>query len=144
VARNPVTLCSGEFSKATRSGAGGGDCVEYSRKLGKVFLRDSKEEFGSADDRKIVLAEQMFDAFQADVRAGNITAARGLSVVVRGDGMYVFRDPAEVGEGTELVFDQGEVDAFVDGICKGEFDNESTHADHMAECAHREVELTIA
>ena len=140
---NKLTLCCAEFRKASRS-TGNNACVEQARKHGKVFLRDTKVEFGSVDDKIIVLAEQEFDAFQADVRAGDITTARGLYVVVRGDGMYVFRHRAEHTDGTELVFDQEELDAFVDGVRKGEFDDEGTHVAHTAACAHRDVAVSAA
>lgn len=136
-----LTLCGSEFRKASRSGSGGGNCVEYARKYGTVFLRDTKVEFGSAADGIIVLSEHDFDAFQADARAGNIAAARCLAITAREDGMFVFRNRTDDTDAIELVFDQGELDAFLDGVHKGEFDHESAQAAHTADCAHREVQL---
>lgn len=136
-----ITLCGREFRKASRSASGGTDCVEYARKCGMVFLRDTKVEFGSAADGIIALSEHNFDTFQADVREGGTTTARCLAITAREDGMFVFHNRADDADAIELVFDQGELDAFLDGVHKGEFDHESAQAAHAANCAHREIQL---
>jgi hypothetical protein len=136
-----MKLCSQAFRKATRSQSGG-ECTECARQGGKVFLRDSKVDFGSDGDNIIVLDEADFDAFQADVRAG-IAVTRGLAIIGR-DGDFVVRRQADGEDATELVFSKGEIEAFIDGVHKREFDAESTHAEHAPDCVHREVELVTA
>lgn len=129
---NSITLCRGEFRKATRSQTGGGDCVLYARKQGTVFLRDDKAIPGSPDDHILAFPEREFDAFQTGVRTGTPNT-EFLLIEALDDGMYVFRNAASPDD-AELVFDQGELDAFLDGVTKREFDADTEHVAHADSC----------
>jgi Domain of unknown function (DUF397) len=57
------------WRKASRSGNGGGSCVEVGSGLpGKVAIRDSKRR----DDGMHVVTREAFAALLADVRAGKL------------------------------------------------------------------------
>lgn len=52
-----------DFRKATRSGQNPQACVEVARGAGWVVIRDSKQVWESADDRRLVFSAEQFEAF---------------------------------------------------------------------------------
>ena len=121
----PVFVQS-EFFKARRSDGPGpnGGCVAVARKAEWVEIRDTKTQFGMDNDFRLVFTSEQFDAYLSGVREGN-NEGLALNVTLRPDGMYVFRnvDPqTDIPADTELVFNQTEIEAFYDGVCKYEFD----------------------
>ena len=123
------TFHAGEFRKATRSSPNQ-NCVRIARKLGWAVMWDDK--LSDAHTAEVALlssaellyfTDDQFDAYQARVREGRKDGFC-LSVTRRDNDLYVFRAtvPQPV-DGVELVFDQGEVDAFYAGVCNHEFDS---------------------
>lgn len=107
-----------EFRKAARSNPDR-ECVRVARGGGRVELRDDKVTFGAADDHRLVFTEAQFDAFLAGARAGD-TEGLCLAMTRRADGSSVFADAAELS--LELVFTASEVEAFLGGVARREFD----------------------
>lgn len=120
----------GDFRKATRSEPDR-SCVRVARWREWVELRDDKTVFGAGNDCRLVLAAEEFETFLAAVRLegahlflsavreGNVRGV-SLEIVRRGD-TYVFR---RSGGTQELIFTDGEVIAFVDGVVRREFDQD--------------------
>jgi hypothetical protein len=113
-----------EFRKAKSCDGPGGGCVVIARGAGWVEMRDSKTDFGATDDYRLIFTDEQFDAYLMGVRSGD-TEGLALNVTLRSDGMYVFRnvDPkTDASPDVELVFNEGEIEAFHDGVAKYEFD----------------------
>ncbi|MCM6774230.1 hypothetical protein NDR87_12180 [Nocardia sp. CDC159] len=122
------TFTAGEFRKA-RASSPNQNCVRVARKDGWTAVWDDKR----ATDRitpvtvlpageLLLFTDEQFDAYQASVRENRVEAAP-LTVTRRADGMYVFRAATtQPVPDVELVFDQDELDAFLDGVRHREFD----------------------
>ena len=104
-----------EFRKASASNPTQ-ECVRVARRSGWVELRDDKTQFGSPDDRRIVLTSAEFDRFQTGIRSGK---SNGLPtrLDLQRDGTYLLRAAA-----VTLTFTEPEVRAFIAGIRNHEFD----------------------
>ncbi len=120
----------GEFRKAARSSPNQ-NCVRIARKQGwtavwddKLRTTDTTADTPLTDSELLLLTDAQFDGYQTAVRTGkgSTTENGSLDIVRRTDGMYVFRTAAPSSTGVELVFDQGELDAFHDGVHNHEFD----------------------
>jgi hypothetical protein len=61
---NLPPLCEGDFRKSSYSDPDR-DCVHVARQGAWVAVRDSKTIFDTADDRRLVLTAEQFDAFLA-------------------------------------------------------------------------------
>lgn len=118
ITTNRHTFAETDFRKATASQPDK-DCVRVARRDNLVELRDDKTEFGAADDHRLILSAEQFDAFQTAARTGLLDRSQGLSITVRDDGNYSFRAPFH---DAPLVFTQAEVIAFLDGVARREFD----------------------
>src|SRR6266571_3882583 len=126
------TFIAGEFRKATRSSPNQ-NCVRIARKQGWTAVWDDKR----ATDRTtpatalptnelLLFTDEQFDNYQTGVRDERLSSREPspLTVTPRPDGMYVFRAAApQPAHNVELVFDQGELDAFHDGVRNHEFDH---------------------
>lgn len=126
-----------DFRKASASNPDR-QCVRVARQDEWVELRDDKTTFGAYDDLRLVFTAEEFDTFLAVVRTegvdGFLEAVRqgqfgGTCLeVVRYSETYVVRRSDGA---TELCFTKGEVVAFIDGVVRGEFDQDLG----MAVCA---------
>lgn len=102
------------------------ECVCVARRHGWVEIRDDKTVFGSPDDQRLVFTAAQFDAFQAGVRSGE-TSDLCLAMSRLCDGMYRFRSAISQpeSEAAELKLTEAEVAAFLDGVARGEFDQDT-------------------
>jgi len=126
-----------QFRKANRSKEGGDDCVEVARGRGWAVVRDDKQEFGSPADYQLRFPVAAFDDFQAKVRAAALRTAVIPAGVLEGCCIAIVRREENVNvlystieqpglpKNVELVFDDGEIVAFFDGVLKREFDLDS-------------------
>lgn len=115
------TFAEHEFRKATRSDPYK-DCVRVARRDGWVEVRDDKTAFGAPDDVRLVFPDEQFDAYLASERSGD-TSGRCIKVTRRPDGLYSFRSTVSQSSGAdELLFTEREIEAFRDGVARGEFD----------------------
>jgi hypothetical protein len=57
-----------DFRKATQSGQNPQACVEVARGAGRVAIRDSKQLWNSADDRRLAFSAEQFNACLAALR----------------------------------------------------------------------------
>lgn len=115
------TFAEHEFRKATRSDPDK-DCVRVARRNGWVEVRDDKAAFGAHDDVRLVFSDEQFDAYLAGELAAD---ANGLCIEItrRPDGLYAFRSTVPQPPGTgELLFTEREIDAFRDGVTRGQFE----------------------
>lgn len=119
------TFTENDFRKASASQPDR-ECVRVARRDGWVELRDDKTTFGTPEDTRLVLTAAQFDDFLQRVRAGETT---GLPIEMepRDDGTFVFRNAAaqRPAAPARLEFSASEVEAFLDGIRRGEFDREA-------------------
>lgn len=119
------SFAENDFRKASASQPDR-ECVMVARRDGWVELRDDKTTFGTPEDARLVLTDAQFDDFLRRVRAGEIT---GLCIEMepRDDGTFVFRIAAtqRPAAAAWLEFSVCEVEAFLDGIRRGEFDREA-------------------
>ncbi|QWF78680.1 DUF397 domain-containing protein [Amycolatopsis sp. CA-230715] len=118
---SPPRFADHEFRKAARSEPKQ-NCVRVARRDGWVEVRDDKlqgrPEYAT---RALRLTEADFDDYQMAVREGRQQVGHSLETVRRdSDGMYVFRHRDVPSIELEFTFD--EVNAFLDGVVKGEFD----------------------
>ncbi|WP_024806102.1 DUF397 domain-containing protein [Nocardia sp. BMG51109] len=119
---------AGEFRKASISSPNQ-NCVRVARKQGWTAVWDDKR----ATDRTtpatalptgelLLFTDEQFDAIQAAVRGAGTSSP--LTITPRTDGHFVFRAATpQPGGGVELIFDQGELDAFHHGVRNHEFDH---------------------
>lgn len=136
-----------DYRKATRSDNSPPDCVHCARGLGWVFVRDTKQQFGSEGDHKLGFLSGDFDAFQHAVRAANLRTALipagaldscCISIERVAKDVNIFRSTvAQPGlpAGAALVFTDTEIEAFLDGVLKGEFDADGDYIACGTECA---------
>lgn len=114
-----------EFRKASASNPDR-QCVRVARRDGWVELRDDKRAFGARDDVRLVFTETQFDEFLTGTRSGQ-TSGHCLTVIAQGDGTYTMRSTVpQSAVGEELEFTEGEIQAFLDGVARGEFDRDTT------------------
>ncbi|GAA1961732.1 DUF397 domain-containing protein [Amycolatopsis minnesotensis] len=117
---SPPRFADHEFRKATRSEPKK-ECVRVARRDGWVEVRDDKLQGSPAyATRALQLTAADFDAYQRAVREGRQVGHRLETVRRDSDGMYIFRHLDEPSIELEFTFD--EVNAFLDGVVKGEFD----------------------
>ncbi|MFE9328174.1 hypothetical protein ACIHDR_43220 [Nocardia sp. NPDC052278] len=119
---------AGEFIKATRSSPQQ-NCVRVARRDGWTAIWDDKlgneQTTGSTaipNSQMLIFTDDEFDAYQHSIRVGT-TEPCPLRIEQR-HGTFVFTaaDPTtQPGGDVKLHFDQGEFDAFVDGIRSHEF-----------------------
>lgn len=112
------TFAEAEFRKASRSEPNG-DCVQVARRDNWVALRDDKTRFGAADDYRLLLRSEDFDQAVAAWRSGSNT---GPVRIVERDHVGLSLCMAD-GSGPDLTFSAVEIEAFLDGVCRGEFDS---------------------
>ncbi|MGY5309180.1 hypothetical protein [Nocardia gipuzkoensis] len=124
------TFTPSDCIKAARSSAGQ-NCVRVGRKNGWTVIWDDKlagtataQDQPLPPDQILTFTDEQFDAFQTALRAGN---PENQCLVIRPNshGGYIFRAASRVvqaAEGVALYFDNDEFDAFVDGVCRREFD----------------------
>lgn len=62
-----------QFRKATRSGQNPQACVEVARGQGWVAVRDSKQQWNSKNDYRLMFTAEQFDAFLEGARNGDFT-----------------------------------------------------------------------
>lgn len=97
-------------------------CVRVARRDGSVEVRDDKMSFGTHYDVRLVFSDEQFDAYLAGERAGNASDLC-IEIARRSDGLYSFRSTIPQPFGAhELLFTEREIDAFRDGVTRGEFD----------------------
>lgn len=115
-----------DFRKASASNPDR-ECVRVARRDGWVEVRDDKTSFDGPKDVRLRFTEAQFDAFLAGMRSGQ-TNGLCLAMSAQADGTYTLRStvsqPSAVTE--ELVFTEGETQAFLDGVARGEFDRDTT------------------
>lgn len=115
------TFAEHEFRKATRSNPDR-ECVRVARRDGWVEVRDDKTSFGAPDDVRLTFSDEQFDAYLAGEQSGD-TAGRCIEIARRPDGLYAFRSTVpQSSDARELLFTEREIDAFRDGVARGEFD----------------------
>lgn len=127
-----------DFQKATRSEPDKA-CVRVARRGDWVELRDDKTTFGATDDRRLVFSAEEFDAFLAEVRAGGEAGYLGAVragesgdmclEIVNSSEDYTFR---RSGGSIELDFTEVEVAAFIHGVVRGEFDQDTVRTEVVA------------
>lgn len=109
-----------EFRKSTRSGQNPQACVEVARVGGWVALRDSKQEWNSTDDHRLVFSADQFDAWLAAL--GDDTGEAGcIAITRRAEGVNVLSSTVPQNHDNGLTFDDAEIAAFLDGARDGEF-----------------------
>ena len=114
-----------EFRKASASNPNR-ECVRVARRDGRVELRDDKTAFGEPDDVRLVFTEAQFDEFLTGTRSGR-TSGLCLTVSAREDGTYTLRSTVpHPSAAEELQFTEGEIQAFLDGVHRGEFNRDTT------------------
>lgn len=144
-----------QFEKANRSQPDK-ECVAIARGGGWVVVRDDKTVFRSDVDHHFEFTAEQFDTFQDAVRAADLRTALipagaldgcCISIERPADNLNVMRSttaqdylPADA----ELVFDDGEIEAFFDGVHNHEFDADGQHAAHIAECDADNAGLNLA
>ncbi len=130
---SPPAFAERDFRKASASNPDK-QCVRVARRGHRVELRDDKTAFRASNDHRLVFTDVQFDAFLAGVRSGNTTGLC-LEMTRRTGQTYVFRStvPQPSGADPELQFTESEVVAFLDGITRGEFDQDAIT--DMAVCA---------
>lgn len=126
----PPTFTARDCIKAARS-AGQNSCVRIGRKSGWTAIWDDKLATPDTDwaadlplDQVLIFPDEQFDAFQEALRAGN-TEGQCVHVDRSPSGQYTLtsRSTAETsGPKVVLSFDCEEYEAFMDGVCKGEFE----------------------
>lgn len=120
-----LPLHESDFRKASASHPDR-ECVRVARRDGRVELRDDKTAFGAPDDIRLVFTEAQFDEFLTGTRNGR-TSGLCLTVSAREDGTYSLRSTVpQPAAGEELQFTEGEVQAFLDGVHRAEFDCDAT------------------
>lgn len=116
----PPAFQSRDFRKSRLSTESGNNCVLVARRSGWVEVRDSKREFGAADDVRLVFTAEQFDGFLADIRDGGV-ADRCIAVTARADGLNVVLSTVAQPGGKALLFTNDELFAFYDGVRNDEF-----------------------
>lgn len=115
----PPTFGVDEFRKASKSEPHR-ECVCVARRDGWVEIRDDKTDFGSPADHRLRLTDSEFDTALARIRAGESTQGTYLDISATKDGTFVMRSAQNQGR-AQLRFTKAEIDAFYDGVHKGEF-----------------------
>ncbi|ANY05904.1 DUF397 domain-containing protein [Pseudonocardia sp. HH130630-07] len=116
-ALTPPEFGEADFRTATASQPNG-DCVQVARRAGWVALRDDKTDFGADDDHRLLLTGDAFDRAQDAWRTGGSTGP--VRIADRGDGHVMRLDDRS---SSELSFSTAEIEAFLDGVIRGEFDS---------------------
>jgi hypothetical protein len=128
---------SSQFRKATRSTLPEKECVEIARGLGWAVVRDTKNVFAAPGDHQFSFTVEAFDVFQTAIRTADLRTALipasafdGCCAVIEhvATDVNVFRSAVtqeDLPAGAELIFTDGEVAAFFDGVHKQEFDVDS-------------------
>ncbi|MGH3585030.1 MAG: DUF397 domain-containing protein [Pseudonocardia sp.] len=109
------------FRKAKRSGQDPQSCVEVARGHAWVMIRDSKKEWLSADDHRLIFASAQFDAWRDAQGGADAAEAHCIEIVPQGDGTHVFRSTVPQDHNHVLIFTDAEISAFLDGVRNGEF-----------------------
>jgi hypothetical protein len=114
------TFARGQFRKAARSGQDPQACVEVARGHGWVEIRDTKQEWDSDDDHRLVFTAEHFDAFLAAAVKGTV---EGLCIEItrHADGTNVLRSTVPQQHDHVLRFTDDEISAFLHGVRHGEF-----------------------
>jgi Domain of unknown function (DUF397) len=110
----------GQFRKATRSGQNPQACVEVARERGWVEIRDSKQQWGSTDDHRLVFTAEQFDAWLA-AHGTEMADALCIDIARRGGDVNEFRSTVPQQHDNVLTFTDAEIEAFLDGVRNGEF-----------------------
>jgi len=114
-----------QFRKATRSGQNPQACVEVARRSGWVAIRDSKQQWNSEDDHRLVFTAEQFDTWLAALPIETTDAPRTdtlcIEITRHGDGVNVFRSSVPQEHDAVLTFTDREIEAFLDGARNGEF-----------------------
>lgn len=113
------------FRKASRSGQNPQACVEVARGNGWVMVRDSKQQWNSEEDHRLVFTAEQFDAWLA-ARGAEATdtlcdETLCIDIARHADDVNVFRSTVPQDHDKTLTFTDAEIEAFLDGARKGEF-----------------------
>lgn len=139
---NKLDLTEKSFRTATRSSDDpDNNCVAVARRGGQVFVRDTKNRFGTEDDHTFAFSAAEFGRFLAAVHAAGwreeipASALDGLCIAVERRGGYtVFRSAvpqAGLPADAALWYTAGEIVAFLDGVHNHEFDGDGEHFAHV-------------
>jgi uncharacterized protein DUF397 len=110
----------GVFRKASRSGQNPQACVEVARGNGWVVIRDSKQQWHSEEDHRLVFTAEQFDAWLA-AQSAEATDTVCIEIARHADDDNVFRSTVPQEHDKTLTFTDAEIEAFLDGARKGEF-----------------------
>jgi hypothetical protein len=136
-----------DYRKASRTDSNPPNCVHIARGLGWAIVRDTKQKFNSSTDHKLAFLAADFDAFQDRVRAADLRTAQipagaldgcCISITREAENVNVFRSTIpQPGEpaGVALVYTDGEIEAFFDGVHLHEFDTEGDYIACSVDCA---------
>lgn len=118
---NPPQFRPCEFRKSSYSEQGNADCVMVARAAYWVELRDSKSEFGAADDVRLIFTAEQFDAFLTEIRDGGGVMDQCIQVTMHDDDLNLLHSTVSQSAGRTLRFTNSELLAFYDGVHNGEF-----------------------
>ena len=113
-----------QFRKGSRSAQDPQACVEVARARGWVEIRDTKQQWGSATDHRLVFTAEQFDAFLAAADKGMTagpTVGLCIEITRHDDGTNVFRSTVPQQHHYVLTCTDDEIAAFLHGIRHGEF-----------------------
>lgn len=126
---NSVTpsFARSQFRKATSSAQDPQACVAVARGRGWVEIRDTKQEWGSNGDHRLVFTAEQFDIFLNAMSTEMSSEVKGaadcpcIEITRRRDGVNVFRSTVSQRHNNVLTFTDEEIAAFLHAVRHGEF-----------------------